>query len=44
MNFEQSNPSKNQGAAGSCWTFATDGSFESYLMPGENWSFSENNI
>ena len=35
---------KNQGAAGSCWTFATDGSLESYLMPGETWSFSENNI
>ena len=35
---------KNQGSAGSCWTFATDGSLESYLMPGETWSFSENNI
>ncbi len=37
-------PVKNQGSAGSCWTFATDGSLESYLMPGETWSFSENNI
>jgi C1A family cysteine protease len=35
---------KNQGSAGSCWTFATEGSLESYLMPGETWSFSENNI
>ena len=37
-------PVKNQGIAGLCWTFATGGSLESYLMPGETWSFSENNI
>ncbi len=37
-------PVENQGSAGVCWTFATYGSLESYLMPGETWSFSENNI
>ena len=37
-------PVENQGDAGTCWTFATYGSLESYLMPGETWSFSENNL
>jgi C1A family cysteine protease len=37
-------PVENQGSAGVCWTFATYGSLESYLMPGETWSFSENNL
>ncbi len=37
-------PVENQGNAGTCWTFATYGSLESYLMPGKTWSFSENNI
>ena len=35
---------KDQGGAGSYWAFATYGSLESYLMPGENWNFSENNM
>jgi C1A family cysteine protease len=37
-------PVENQGDAGTCWTFATYGSLESYLMPRETWSFSENNL
>jgi C1A family cysteine protease len=37
-------PVKNKNEAGVCWTFATYGSHESYLMPGGVWSFSANNI
>jgi len=37
-------PVENQGDAGTCWTFATYGSLESYLMPRETWSFSEDNL
>jgi C1A family cysteine protease len=37
-------PVENQGDAGTCWTFATYGSLESYLMPKGLWSFSENNL
>ncbi|MEI6310319.1 MAG: C1 family peptidase, partial [bacterium] len=32
---------KNQNPYGACWAFATFGSLESWLMPGENLDFSE---
>jgi C1A family cysteine protease len=35
---------KDQGNAGNCWAFATYGSLESFLMPGEKLDFSENNM
>ena len=34
---------KDQGQNGTCWVFASMGSLESCLLPGESWDFSEDN-
>ena len=35
---------KNQGSFGTCWAFASYGSLESCLLPGESRDFSEDNL
>ena len=35
---------KNQNPYGTCWAFASCGSLESDLLPGETWDFSEDNM
>jgi C1A family cysteine protease len=35
---------KDQGISGTCWAFATYESLESFLIPKENWDFSENHL
>jgi C1A family cysteine protease len=35
---------KNQGIYGTCWAFASCGSVESWLMPGQDLDFSEDNM
>ncbi|MEN6349162.1 MAG: lectin like domain-containing protein [Syntrophomonas sp.] len=43
-NLDKLTPVKDQGNAGTCWAFASYGSLESNLMPGQEWNFSENNM
>ena len=37
-------PVRDQGSCGDCWAYATYSSLESYLMPAQNWYFSEDDM
>lgn len=37
-------PVKDQKDSGSCWTYGSYASLESYLLPSETWDFSEDNM
>ena len=43
-NYGKVSPVEDQGSCGSCWTFATFGSLESYLLPGLTTHYSENSL